>query len=335
MRACRPPRFPDPVALAGALIALALLVEGAAAQSPDGSLAARAPGTSFRVLSWNVSRSGFAEYPAAFRALVRLADPDLVLFDEVDGRHSPADLRAVLQGLRGTADTAWHVTMGAGGGYQRGVIASREPLEPVPEVGFLPYPDSVIPKLLAGADSIRDALLRNLGSGVAVHGAVARAGGRRLLAVTVDLQCCGVASTWEERRRVFEARAIRDAVRQALGRTAVDGIVIAGDLNLVATSFPLTILLGPYVEPHAGLIAAEAYHRDHRQVWTWDGRGTPFESKPLDFQLYAPTALEALGGLVLDSEALTSAELAALGIDAQAANRISDHRPVIVDYRWR
>lgn len=314
------------------LIALAPL--GAAAQTPP-TLFPRPAGTAFRVLSWNVSRSGFVEHPGAFRALTRLADPDLLILDEVDGSHTPAELAGVLRGLRGPADTVWHVTIGAGGGYQRGAVASRAPLEPVPELGRLAYADSVIPDLLAGADSILEPLRRNLRSGVAVHGAVARVAGRRLLAVSVDLQCCGVAGTWEERRRVYEARVIRDALRAALARDAVDGVLVAGDLNVVATVVPLAVLLGPYPSPHRGLLPAEALHRDRRRVWTWDGRGTPFESKPLDFQLYGPHALEALGGLVLDAEDLTVEELDARGIDATVSRRISDHRPVVVDYRWR
>jgi endonuclease/exonuclease/phosphatase family metal-dependent hydrolase len=319
----------------GLVAALVALAPPATGQTPASPVFPRAPGAAFRVLSWNVSRSGFLEHPAAFRGLVRAVDPDLFLLDEVDGTHAPDDLRSVLRGLRGGGDTVWHVSIGTGGGNQRGAIASREPVEAAPEFARLPYPDSVVRDLLIGADSIRESLVRHLRAGVAAHGAVVRAGGRRLLVVTVDLQCCGVAATWEERRRVFEARTIRQATRDALQRDSVHGLLIAGDLNLVATAIPLAMLLGPYRAPHAGLIPAEAYHRDGRRVWTWDGRGTPFESKPLDFQLYAPTALERLFGLVLDSEDLTAEELAALGIDANASRLISDHRPVVVDYRWR
>lgn len=327
------PRFPGSAALL--LATLAIVAGSGAAQLPPPWPGGRAPGTEFRVLSWNVSRSGFLEQEGAFRGLVALADPDVVVLDEVDGGHAPDDLRRALRGTRGPGDTVWHVTIGAGGGYQRGAVATRVPLEPVPELQFLGYPDSVAADLMLGSDSIHGALTRNLRTGVAVHGAVARVAGRRLLLVSVDLQCCGVASTWEERRRVFEARAIRAALRAALARDTVDGVLIAGDLNVVATPLPLSVLLGPYPLPHAGLVPAEAFHRDRRSVWTWDGRGTPFESKPLDFQLYGPRALEALAGLVLDSEALTADERAAIGIGADASRLISDHRPVIVDYRWR
>lgn len=316
-------------------LVLWLLAVPAAAQGPP-ALFPRPPGTSFRVLSWNVSRSGFVERPDDFRVLVRLADPDLLILDEVDGEHTADDLRAALRRLRGPGDTLWHVTIGRGGGYQRGAVVSREPVAPVADLEFLTYPDTAVEQVLALApDSIRDRLRRSLALGIAVHGAIVHAAGRRVLAVSIDLQCCGVAGSWEELRRTLEAQAIRAGVRRALRQLAVEGVIAAGDLNLVATSFPLSLLLGPYDPPHHGLLPAEAYHRDRRRVWTWDGRGTEFPSKPIDFQLYGPASLEALAGLVLDSEDLVPAELAALGIDAQASHRISDHRPVVVDYRWR
>lgn len=317
------------------LAALAPALSTAVAQT-DSSPFPRPAGTSFRVLSWNVSRSGFLEHRDDFRALVRVADPDLLILDEVDGEHTPDELRAALRGIRGAPDTVWFVTIGRGGGYQRGAVASREPLEEVAAFGWVAYPDSAADQVLALApDSARGRLRRAFARGVAVHGAVVRAGGRRLVAVGFDLQCCGLADTWEERRRMVEARLIHAALHRALGEGRPDGAIVAGDGNLVATSFPLAILLGPYDPPHHGLLPAPAVHRDGRDVWTWDGRGTPFQSKPLDFQLYAPGSLEVLGALVLDSEALTAAERATHRIEAAASRRVSDHRPVAVDYRWR
>jgi hypothetical protein len=156
-----------------------------------------------------------------------------------------------------------------------------------------------------------------------------------LLAVSLDFQCCGVAGGWEEARRALEARLVRGALRRALRRAPVDGVVTAGDLNLVGTSFPLVILLGPYDPPHHGLLPAEAAHRDGRAVWTWDGRGTAFPSKPLDFQLFTPGSLELVAAVILDSNDLTPAELAAFGLEPGASRRISDHLPIVADYRWR
>jgi len=319
----------------GVLIALVLAPSAATAQRAASPFP-RPAGTSFRVLSWNVSRSGFIEHRDDFRGLVKLADPDLLILDEVDGTHTPDDVRAALRGIRSPGDTVWYATIGTGGGYQRGAVVSREPVDALAEFELVAYPDTSVEQVLALApDSLRERLRRSFARGVAVHGAVVRVAGRRLVAVGIDLQCCGLPGTWEERRRMVEAHAIRAALRRALGAVAPDGAIAAGDLNLVATSFPLAILLGPYDPPTHGLLPAEPYHRDRREVWTWDGRGTEFPSKPIDFQLYGPGSLEALSAWVLDTEDLTAAELAAHGLEAQASRRVSDHRPVVVDYRWR
>jgi endonuclease/exonuclease/phosphatase family metal-dependent hydrolase len=319
----------------GVLVALVLAPAAATAQHAASPFP-RPAGTSFRVLSWNVSRSGFVEHREDFRGLVRLGDPDLLILDEVDGTHTPDDLRAALRGIRNPGDTVWHATIGRGGGYQRGAVVSREPVDALAEFELVAYPDTSVEQVLALApDSLHQRLRRSFAWGVAVHGAAVRVAGRRLVAVSIDLQCCGLPGTWEERRRTVEARLIRAALRRALGAAAPDGAIAAGDLNLVATSFPLAILLGPYDPPHPGLLPAEAYHRDGRDVWTWDGRDTEFPSKPLDFQLYGPGSLQALAAWVLDTEDLTAAERAAFGLEAEASRRVSDHRPVVVDYRWR
>ena len=63
-----------------ALVGLALLVAPAGAQ--------RAPGA-FRVLSWNVSGLSPVERADSFRGHLRLAEPDILLLDEVEGTMSP------------------------------------------------------------------------------------------------------------------------------------------------------------------------------------------------------------------------------------------------------
>jgi hypothetical protein len=77
------------------------------------------------------------------------------------------------------------------------------------------------------------------------------------------------------------------------------------------------------------------YHLDGSSTWTWDGRGTPFPSSTLDFQLYDSQALELRTGLILDSEDLPPEELEQLGIKHKTSSKLSDHRPLVVEYVWR
>ena len=94
------------------------------------------------------------------------------------------------------------------------------------------------------------------------------------------------------------------------------------------------MLAGPYDTPHSGLIAAELYHRDGVATWTWDGRGTPFPSRALDYQVYGPNALGVARGTVLDTEDLTGQLLGMNGLESDWSIKLSNHRPLVVQYIW-
>jgi hypothetical protein len=320
--------------LALALLSCAVLFGGRAltAHSPAG-----AAGT-LRVFSWNLSSDAFVQDPATFRALVRQARADVLLLDEVSPSTNPEQIRAALAG--GPADTpqAWHIDFGASGGRQRGVIVSRLPVERLPEFSdIVPYPTAERRRLdqrMAAAGQAHPAF--SMDGGVPVNGVVVLAGTRRLLVVTMDLQCCGDGpASWQEERRHVETDEVRRRIRQVLDRTRIDGVIVAGDLNVVGTPMPLVILSGPYGSPHDGLIAAELKHPDGSDRWTWDGSGTPFPSRPMDFILYGPRALAFREGYVLDAADLPEPELSRLGLKPEAANRLSAHRPLVAEFAWR
>jgi endonuclease/exonuclease/phosphatase family metal-dependent hydrolase len=329
-----PSRHAAIAALVVAVAASAATLAGLAADPIRDSASSRG---SFRVLSWNVSGDSFAKDPAAFNALLRAAQPDILLLDEVDPSAKPSQLRAVLEGLESGTEDPWHIDIGRSGGRQRGAIVSRWPLERVPELSELvAYPNDERRRLhqrMTEADEARAAY--TMDHGIPVHGAVVLTGERRLLALTTDLQCCGNGpASWQEDRRQVEAREIRRRIIAALKRTQVDGIVFAGDLNLVAGPLPLIYASGPHPDPHADLIAAELRHLDGTETWTWDGRGTPFPSAKLDVQLYSPHSLALRRGYVLDSADLSATERTRLGLEADAAHGLSSHRPLVAEFDW-
>ncbi|HTV00187.1 MAG TPA: endonuclease/exonuclease/phosphatase family protein [Luteitalea sp.] len=291
----------------------------------------------FRVLSWNISSSAVVRDPAAFRAIVTRANPDILLLDEVAPAVTDAQVRAALPEGPLRQPTA-RVAIGVSGGRQRGVIVSRWPFADVPELSTaVPYPTAARERLRA---RMRQAGATNpaysMDGGIPVNGAIATVGERRVLVVILDLQCCGEnPASWEEERRRIEVREIRRRIDQVLARTKVDALIVAGDFNLVSTPLPLTLVTGPYPSPIDGLIAADLRHLDGKETWTWDGRGTPFPSRPMDFVLYPPRALALRGGHVLDSADLPAAELARLGIAADTAVRLSSHLPLVSEFTWR
>ncbi len=303
-----------------------------------------APGTApdFTVLSWNVSGDAFVTRPREFRALVNYADPDILLLDEVHPRASTAQLLAALPsgssaGSTDGSDRPWHVSYGTSGGRQRGVIASRALLEAVPEfAGILPYPDDARHRIEQRVPPAERAKYeRSMSAGIAVNGAIVRTNGRRLLVVIADFECCGDdPASWQELKRRTEAKEIRSRIRRVLERTSVDGIVVAGDFNLVSTAIPLALVSGPYEKPHSGLIAAELYHLDGAETWTWYGRGTPFPSRALDYTLYSPDTLRLVQGFVLDTADMTPELLESHRLDAETARTLSSHRPLVARYAW-
>jgi len=291
-----------------------------------------------RVMSWNVSKDSFVTDTAGFQAVLRRSEADILLFDEVSPRADIGQLRNVLVGLNPAQKEVWHIDYGSSGGRQRGVIASRMALEVLPEFSsVLPYPEADLQYILSRkSESDRARYARSMERGIPVNGVIVLTGKRRLLIVITDLQCCGDdPGSWEEYSRRTEVREIRRAIRQVLARTTVDGIIIAGDFNLVNTAIPLVILTGPYRQPHSGLIPAELYHLDGSSSWTWDGRGTPYPSRALDFQLYSPQTLQQNSGYIFDSEDLSPEELRRSDLEHRSSGDLSDHRPLVVEYRWR
>lgn len=298
---------------------------------------ARENGT-FRVLSWNISDDAFVAEQAEFHALLQWAEPDVVLLDEVHPTATREQLAATLAGLRPGSDEAWNISYGESGGRQRCVIASQARQESLGEFsGIVTYPGKARERILALAPPGKHArIIRSLDHGIPVNGAVIWFGDRRLLVVNTDLQCCGDGpESWEELRRRFEAAEIRRLIRQVLDRKEVDGVVFAGDFNQVESTFPMSLLLGPYPAPHAGLIPAEIYHPDGSATWTWDGRGTPFPSDTLDYQMYGPGSLKMHSGFVLDTEKLGPEMLERHGLDVNTVGRTGRHRPLLVEYAWR
>lgn len=128
---------------------------------------------------------------------------------------------------------------------------------------------------------------------------------------------------------------MRRLITQILKRTKVDGIVFAGDFNLVESTFGMALLTGPYPAPHPALIPAEIYHPDGVATWTWDGRGMPFPSNVLDYQLYGPSGLVMHSGFILDTERLPPEVLERFGLEKDTAGRTGRHRPLVAEYRWK
>jgi hypothetical protein len=294
--------------------------------------------SSFRVLSWNISGDIYVSKQSEFRSLLKWSDPDIVLLDEVTPSADPMKLTNALTGLRSDDHTVWNINFSKSGGRQRTIIASRVYQETIPEFSaIVPYPDEGRQRVLSIVPAEkRDHIKHSMNDGIPVNAAVILIDKKRLLVVITDLQCCGNGpESWEELRRRVEAREIRRLIRQVLKHTTVDGVILAGDFNLVESTFPFALLTGPYPSPHSGLIPAELYHPDGITTWTWDGRGTPFPSNTLDYQFYGPWGLKMQSGFILNSEELPTDVLDRYELESNTVGRTGTHRPLLVEYSWK
>jgi endonuclease/exonuclease/phosphatase family metal-dependent hydrolase len=296
---------------------------------------ARAPGTDFRAVSWNVGRETIFRRPDAYGALLRALDPDLLVLDEVAGGHSAREVEALLERILPGAEP-WHAVYGTSGGSQRGVIAARGAVPQMASsfMSRLPYPDSA--RDVIGDDTTRaarDWLRSRLDASVPATGATVQIGGRRLLAVTVDLESAGVPGSPRDRLRRIEALRIRDAVTAAVRAGGLDGVLVAGDLNLVASPDPLDILAaGPDVDGSA-LLVPLPLRLDGASAATWENPEEPFTPGRLDFVLVGDAALAVAGGFVFRAGDLSPEWRERYGLAADAS-AVTDHLPVVTDLRW-
>jgi endonuclease/exonuclease/phosphatase family metal-dependent hydrolase len=297
---------------------------------------ARAPGTSFRVLAWNVSRGNLLDRKDRFARVLAAARPDIILLDEAPAG-AAEEIADFLSGLPGPDGEDWHLLYGEAGGPQRGVIASGRPVIAVHDLEEISYPDSLFERLKSLAGRSRPQGFGGPEAGLPALGGIVELEDARLLVVTLDLQCCGNGTeTVEEYLRQVEAAAIHEALTEALARHrgGVDAVIVAGDFNLVGSREPLEAMLRGVDVDGSGLAVAEALQLDGLSNATWDGGAGPFPPARLDFMLFGDASLRLERAFVLDTRDLTGEWLDHHGLRAEDTERASDHLPVVADFSW-
>lgn len=295
-----------------------------------------ASGPGFRVLEWNVSDSAWVRHREESRAVLRHADPDIIVLLQVAAGIPEDGVRDMLVGLRGPADTTWFVSSRGSGDYEHTVIASRDTLRNRSEFARVPYPAADEAALRADIPAGEHVPPRDTVPVVRTNGAMVRVAGRTVFVVGAHLMCCGTPGSWRERQRRLGAAAVRQRIRTTLRRTSPAALVVAGDLNLVAGRAPLDTLLttvgGP---PLAPMRRADAVHPDGWTDWTWDGRGTPYNGGRLDNVIYSSGSLAVVDARVWDTELMPPDTLRAHGLTPATSADIGRHRPVVVDFLFK
>lgn len=292
----------------------------------------RAPGSDLRILTWNVGDRGMMRTPAPYLRLIAALAPDVLLLDELNPAMDSLWLAETLGGLSDGA--TWQVVMGTGGGRQRTAVAAKVSLTPRPELGRVPWPDSVVRlEGLPMSNQMRGDLATAREDDLPTVGATTVIQDRTLLFVPLDLMCCGRAGGPEDRARIMAVEAIRSAVQAALAAGDIGGVVVGGDLNLVGSREPLD-RLRTGLDPAGGdLVSAPTPRLDGASTMTWRSPG-PFPPGQLDHVLVSGSSLEILRSFAFDPADLSVGVRNALGVRPEDGE-VTDHLPLVVDVRIR
>jgi endonuclease/exonuclease/phosphatase family metal-dependent hydrolase len=282
----------------------------------EAAAVARPAGTDARVVTWNAERGAIftREKSEAFGATLAAISPDVILLQELGGEANAKSLSDWLD-RNVPREAKWNAVVS--GGDLRTAVASVFPLE---TASFL---DGVSRETEKGQRPVR------------VAAATVDVRGRKLLALSVHLKCCGRLGSDEDATRMDEARTIAANIAKSIERSKPDGVVIGGDLNLVGSERVLEALAENSDIDRTDLAVAEIRQLDGVSNQTWRSRGNPFAPGRLDYLLVSDRGLERRGAFVFSEEDLSEIARATLKLPASALDEPSDHQPVVVDLAFR
>ena len=245
-----------------------------------------------RLLTYNVRRDGLFDpgRTASFARILRAVDPDVIAFQELY-LHDAGETRERLEEWLGGE---WNASRSGDL-----IVAARRPI-----LSMRP---------LAG----------NRAAAFAVSSCLD--GARDLTLVDAHLSCCA-----HEPERLAQAAAIRAFLREicAAADPSAPAIptVVAGDLNLVATSAPLDTLLD----------ASDLRDLTPREparpfACTWIPATDDYSPARLDFVLIQEADLRPIREIVLRTDTLSPETLESHGLHAHDTQIASDHLPVFID----
>lgn len=276
------------------------------------------PANAIRVVSWNVENTSPVKHPNAFRNVLQLLDPDVVLVQEWDEGNAEAVKGWFTAMVPFSGE--WNVVKAPGDKSNGGGVAiiSKHATTLV-DLG----------RLMTEADRTNPSRpIRFIGATItAPHGT--------MLVGTTHLKSGGSKDSSEDRRRVAEARAINSAFAAASKAIPQDAIrLISGDMNLVGSRPPLDILRAGLDADASELDVVQAWPLGDDAMYTWSDDSTPFTPGRLDYVVYSDSNSKHTNAFVFNTRRLSDESLARMGM-ARDDSSCSDHMPVVVDFLSR
>lgn len=272
--------------------------------------------TPLRVASWNAELGALFKTPAPFGATIKALRPDVVLWQELGKDATAESLAAWMNSNVGEDGGTWSAVV-SGGDLRTGVVARGN-------LAVAPFLDGLKRPTEKGERDVR------------VTGAILEQDGKRVLLASLHLKCCGRLGSSEDETRAAETAAIREALEKAskkLGEagTPLDGIVVAGDFNLVGSRRPVDAIGESLDFDGSSLDIVPAFDLERRSNATWRSTGNDFLPGRLDWMLVSGSRCAVRKSFVFSAEDLSDAAVAVLGLPASAIKEPSDHQPVVAD----
>jgi len=290
------------------------------------------PDGTTRVVVWNVAERGYLDESDAFLRVLRALDPDVVLLDEVFEGSTGSHIEALLNESALGHGAPWHVALGAGGGRQRTVVASRFAIRPEPELARIDYEAGALERLEERQPGFGRAAAVEHRAGVAASGVWVDVTGRDVLFVPFDLQSAGYAGSWQDELRVLQAEHVSSRVAGLLDGRDGTALILGGDANAVGSDRPLELLRQAAPPPEGPLSVVEARHPVTGAVYTWRDPDSWFPPGRLDYLVFGGSGVSLSRAFPFDPEQFSDEALEALGLERLDARRVSDHLPLVGDF---
>ena len=284
-----------------------------------------------RVVSYNLERNldPFQLSEDAFSRVISAINPDIVIFEEVDGSNSyAAEFQNWLN--HHLPQESWEVLVGLGSGL-RTVVASHMPMS-------MQVQDTIPESSTRGVTMCLVDLPNNLfETDVYILG--------------VHFKCCDYPGDNEKRQKSADAIATWMGDARLQGRN-IDlpwgtPMILTGDMNLVGGPQPeLTLITGDIIEEttycsdvkgdwdNSDLLDVAPVDPSSGDDYTWQGSDWYGPSR-LDRFMVTESVMNIANNFVLNSNTMSPSDLNALGINSTDTLQTvtSDHLPIVLDFQ--
>lgn len=261
------------------------------------------PDHSVRVMSSNVLFASPLHDPAPFDRILDAIEPDIILYQE----WFKTDIPSVKAWIKQYAGNDWTIHIPS---TKAGVaIATKLPI--------IKSYDAVIPAASTDRPSRAAAALIQSDAG-------------EILAISIHLKCCGGAGSPEDLKRIAQAKAINQFIREVRQNHPEAAVVIAGDFNLVGSRDPLEIMGTNLAHHHQNLTPVECTQLNDQSTITWMDEKSRFSPGRLDWMLIDESRTAVEHAFILNTRVLSDESLHDAGLENDDS-KASDHLPVVID----